>query len=526
MLQRQTQSTAFWTDDFRATGADIEHIMGVFLEEETPLTNQEIALRTIEFRLQQESERLQRIVDRGELFQPKGNFQVGQELVFPAFGYALGKVLSARAGDNPEHGEFGVLTVEFEDHKKADLAFNLQTPHRLNLNEGESAFNASADDLTAEDILVRYGETIIDEIEARLVDEKDAIFFGGRWFLRSLLTPVNVGQMHLAEAILDINEGGPLPTATLLKDVELAKEVPELVKEFSLDIALSQDERFDEVGPTGRVAWFLRRLEPPEVVKMPERLVYHRLEYDRTLLSAELSTMELELDDEYSDLPTRTEPAHEATLTLIYPHRRVGTLPLTSRLLPLFPTAQEASRIRITFVDGQTNEEFAGWVVQDKRYVVGLDTFYRAHRLPIGAYVTIKRTDDPARLIIDYEAHRPHSEYIRLAVPVNHKLTFANFKRSIGAGYDELLILGAEDLEAVDAIWSATTKDRRRGLADVMRDLMPELSKLNPQNAVHVKTLYSAVNVIRRCPPGPIFAALVARPEFEHMSGPYWRVSS
>jgi len=31
--------------------------------------------------------------------------------------------------------------------------------------------------------------------------------------------------------------------------------------------------------------------------------------------------------------------------------------------------------------------------------------------------------------------------------------------------------------------------------------------------------------VIRRCPPGPIFASLVAYPEFEHVGGPYWRLS-
>jgi len=111
-------------------------------------------------------------------------------------------------------------------------------------------------------------------------------------------------------------------------------------------------------------------------------------------------------------------------------------------------------------------------------------------------------------------------------VPANNKLTFANFKRSIGAGYDELMILGAEDLEGVDAIWSTTGRDKRRSLFDIMRDLVPELAKLNPQNAVHAKTLYSAVNVIRRSPPGPIFAQLVARPEFEHVGGPYWRLSS
>src|SRR5205085_2084383 len=209
----------------------------------------------------------------------------------------------------------------------------------------------------------------------------------------------------------------------------------------------------------------------------------------------------------------------------IYPHRRVGTLPLTSRIARMFPTAISSPRIRVTLVDAQDGAEFAGWVVHEGKYVLGLAEFYKRHKLPIGAYVTIRTTEDPGRLIVDFDAHRPRTEYIRLAQPTNGKLTFANFKRSIGAGYDELLILGAEDLEGVDAVWGQA-RDRKRGLAEIMKDLIPELARLNPQNSVHAKTLYSAVNVVRRCPPGPIFAALVSRPEFEHVGGPYWRVSS
>src|SRR5262249_32772897 len=209
----------------------------------------------------------------------------------------------------------------------------------------------------------------------------------------------------------------------------------------------------------------------------------------------------------------------------IYPHRRAGTLPLSSRVAMLFPTALEAPRIRITLVDAQTEDTFPGWVVPEGRYVFGLDPIFRRYKLPIGAYVTVKATDDPSRIVIDFDSHRPRTEYIRLAVPVDGRLTFANFKRSIGAAYDELLIVGAEDLEAVDAVWTGA-RDRKRGLVDIMRDLIPELARLNPQNAVHAKTLYSAVNIVRRVPPGPIFAALVARPEFQHVGGPYWRLSS
>ena len=525
MVQRQTQSAAYWTTAFQVTRSDIEYLFSQFLEEEAPLSNRELALALIRYRLTQEEEKLRKQLARGELFQPKDAYKVGQELIFPAFDYSVGKVVDERPGQNPDFGSFTVIEVEFEDKQRREFASMLQKPHVLNLDEAGGQRIFEGEEIDAETIFKRYGDTLIEEIESRLVDREDAIYFAGKWFLRSLLVNVNVGHLHLAEAILDLGEGGPLPTVAILKELDLAKEAPRQLAEFSLNVAMSNDERFDDVGPAGQVQWFLRRLEPPEVIKTPPRLVYQPIDYDPALLTEELATLERELDDEFSNIEPPAQRPAEAVLTLIYPHRRVGTLPLTSRVEQFFPTALTSTRIRVTMVDAQDGTEFAGWVVRDGKYVFGMDEFYRRHKLPIGAYVTIRATDDPARVIIDFEAHRPRTEYIRLAMPQNGHLTFANFKRSIGAGYDELLILGAEDLEGVDAVWTAT-RDRKRGLADIMRELIPELARLNPQNAVHAKTLYSAVNIVRRCPPGPIFATLASRPEFQHVGGPYWRLAS
>ena len=524
MLQRQTQTAAYWTASFRLTPNDIEHLTAQFLDEGKPLTSHDLAIQLIRHRVAQEETKIRKQIAHGEVFQPKASYEVGQELIFPAFDFSVGRVVGKRASQNPDFGEFTVIEVEFEDKQHREFASMLTAPHKLNVDEAGGQLH-DIPSLDAEVIVQQYGEAIVEELEARLVDSDEFVYFAGYWFVRSLLIDVNVGQLHLAEAILDMNNGGPLPTADFLKDLDLAPESPQSLREFSLGVAMSNDERFDEVGPSGVVMWYLRRLEPPEVLKTPARLLYQELEYDRSLLTEELLTLERELDDELSGFEPPAETPAEAQLTLIYPHRRVGTLPLTSKVEGLFPKSQEAPRIYITLIDGQTQEEFPGWVIPEDRFVFGLDPIYRRYKLPIGAYVSVKRTDNPSRIVIDFDFHRPRTEYIRLAVPVEGRLTFANFKRSIGAGYDELLIVGAEDLEAVDAVWGAA-RDRKRGLVDIMRDLIPELARLNPQNAVHAKTLYSAVNIVRRCPPGPIFAALVARPEFQHVGGPYWRLSS
>lgn len=87
------------------------------------------------------------------------------------------------------------------------------------------------------------------------------------------------------------------------------------------------------------------------------------------------------------------------------------------------------------------------------------------------------------------------------------------------------MILGAEDIDGVDEVWNIT-RNRRRSLSDILNQLLPELARLMPQQTVHAKTLYSAVNIMRRCPPAPIFATLVARSEFESVGNGYWRMAS
>lgn len=463
-------------------------------------------------------------LERGIVFQPKNTYEVGTELIFPALEYAVGKVVGKRPGNNTDYGEFSVIEVEFENQKRREFA-EMLTSHQLNVDEHGGQRTPTMNLPSAKEIMDEYGEDIIEAMEARLVDEDDAISFSDQWFLRSLLPDVNVGYLHLAEAVLDINEGGPLPPSSIVKDIELAKEAPLSVREFALNVALDGDERFDDVGAAGQVQWFLRRLEPEEVQKTPARLIYSPIDYDPAVLTDELRQLEIEIDDELSPFDPPSVAPSEATLTLNFAHRRVGTLPLTSKVRAMFPTAYESPRIRITFVDGSDNQEFAGWIVHEDRYVYGLWEFYSKHKMPIGGYLTVKRTNDPSKFLLTFGGYKPRSEYIRLAQPQNGRLSFANFKRSIGAPYDDLLIVGAEDIKGVDAVWKLVS-DRRRGLIEIMKDLVPELSKLAPQNAVHAKTLYAAVNILRRCPPGPIFAALVTRDEFEHVGGPYWRLKS
>jgi hypothetical protein len=91
-------------------------------------------------------------------------------------------------------------------------------------------------------------------------------------------------------------------------------------------------------------------------------------------------------------------------------------------------------------------------------------------------------------------------------------------KRQIACDYDELMMLVVDDAPAIDEAW---LRAERRGLPELIGDLFPELAKLSPQGTVHAKSLYAAVNTLRRVAPGPLFAAWSAHPAIQIVGDGY-----
>jgi hypothetical protein len=56
-------------------------------------------------------------------------------------------------------------------------------------------------------------------------------------------------------------------------------------------------------------------------------------------------------------------------------------------------------------------------------------------------------------------------------------------------------------------------------LAEIVDQIVPELTKLNPQGTTHAKSVYSAVNIVRRVAPGPIFYTLMSNRRFRDAGG-------
>jgi hypothetical protein len=318
--------------------------------------------------------------------------------------------------------------------------------------------------------------------------------------------------------------GGPLPTSELLEQIELHPSGvdPKLV-DFSMDLALQEDPRFDEVGPAGKVLWFLQRLEPPQVLEPPLYLRYAGIEYDRSLLTREMLNLERELDDELSPIQAKHQNPDEVEIRLIFPHWRSGTLPLSARVRHLFPTAYETPRIRFILVDGETGEKIPAWVVREKRYVCGLAEWYKTRNLMPGSLIVVRRGREPGEVIIQARTRRSTREWIKtVLVGSDGGIVFALLKQVVSAAYDERLSIAVPDAEGLDAAW--LQKDSHP-LERVVINMVKELAKLNPQSHVHASELYAAINVIRRCPPGPLLAMLASRPGFVHVGDLHYRLA-
>jgi hypothetical protein len=493
----------------------------MLIEKELPCPAEELGRALVQHRYEEEEALILRAASRGTPYRPALTFAVGEDVVFPLLDYRLGSVAAIRDGHNPEYGKFKVINVAFDDGKNREFAAEL-ADHPLN-DESRPLATSDADLRSGAELAAEYGDQVGVMLEGLLEADPHFVRLAGEWFRRDLLVEVHVGHLNLAEAVLDMSGGGPMPTQGLLGDLELPEEVSPQLRVFSLNYALQEDERFDEVGPAGEVLWFLNRLEPEGVREIPKYLKYDGIDYDPTLLTSEMVALERQLDDEWSDLTPPASVAEPVTVVLTYPHWRYGTVPLSSRLLSVFPTAR-TQRIHITLVDGDTGEDMSGWVVRSGRYVFGLKAWYEKNKVPVGAYLEVSRSGEPGKFVVRRRRRRPRREWVRVALAVDAKLTFETRQTRIPCEYDELTVLEEEYPGAGDVV-SARARARRLTLPQAVSEIFPELVKLSPQGTVHATSLYSAINMLVRTPPGPVFAELVASDEYSPIGDNYWVLS-
>jgi hypothetical protein len=174
-------------------------------------------------------------------------------------------------------------------------------------------------------------------------------------------------------------------------------------------------------------------------------------------------------------------------------------------------------------VDGDSGKEFPGWVAREKRYVYGLEEWYQSKGLIPGSILQVRRGKEPGQVILRSETHRPSREWIRtVLVGSDGGVVFALLKQVVSSHIDERMGIAVPDVEAIDQVWTRMNKERPP-FEKIVHNTVRELAKLNPQSHVHASELYAAVNVIRRCPPGPLLALLASDPSYVHVGDLHYR---
>jgi len=512
-----TISNDFW-ENYQISDKDLEDIYNYLLETETPLDKFDITKFIINQKIaEQERILLVESSKAGDHYLPEKSYSVGDKLVFPAKGQLSGLVKAVRDGINPDYPELQVIEVETVTGEHLSFASNLKD-HKLN-NPLPIEKNTLLD--TAH-VFNEYGQSIADNLSLSLEDNPDLICIARQYFPRALLFDISIGPLNLCEAVLEMAGGGPLSTAELIRQIELPISNNIKLTEFSLNYALEQDGRFDEVGPAGVTLWFLKRLEPLEVQNPPFTLNYIGRLPENTDSIPNLEELNNLVDDELELL----QPEHdsdEITISVSYPHWRAGTLPLTERNKNIFPTAYETPRVKFDFHDSSSHQNFSGWVVRPKHYVYGLRNWYEQQGVIPGSFITIRKSTNPGEVNIKTTKSKNSRDWIRtVLIGTDGGIVFALLKQVINCTYDERMAIMIPDVNSLDQIW--TSNKFKQPIEKVVLTIMRELGKLNLQNQIHAQELYSAVNIIRRAPPSVILSVLHSQSWAHHLGDLYFKL--
>ena len=509
----------YWIN-FSVSEEDIEFIYNLLLEKEIPLSDEVLLKSLINFRIGQEKDNSEKQSQgKNDIYLPRNEYSIGDKLAFPSLDMKIGEVQDIREGFNPDYENIKVIQVKFESGELKVFASNIQDHplnHILDIPEDDPNYDPDS-------VYDHHKQYLSDCLKTSLTSNEDLVNIAGSWFPRSLLIDVHVGHLNLAEAILEEANGGPIETITLMDQVELKADADTKLLEFSFDLALQEDKRFDEVGPAGETLWFLNAMEPDSVKKVPMYLKYGENSIDHNPLSEYLELFERNVYDELEEWDSHGDKNNRVIISLPYPHWRSGTLPLSSTLKKMFPTAYEAPRVKFTFIDEIDNERFPGWVVRQHKYVYGLRDWYHKNNLIPGSLVIVEKGKIPGEILIHFEKSRQNKEWIKtVLIGSDQAVVFAMLKHPISANFNERMAIIVPDPDALDELWDKKVYQKEQIEKTILR-IMRELSKLNPQGQVHAQELYASVNVVRRSPPSMVIYHLLNTPTVEYLGDLYFR---
>lgn len=517
----QTLTESFWRDEYTVSTADIDLITGQVLEAARPQRLGALASTIILRRMQAERDAATRQAQSGDLYQPKGHYEVGQTVVFSALDFESGRVVGVRAGENPKYGPFSVIRVAFDDppHER-EFASDLDAPHPLNAPIEELAVSTDSS-LSEADLVRAFEHYVAVKLEPVLAEAPEFVRFNGMWFLRDLLPEVHVGHLNLAEAMI-YEAGHPLPAREMLTELELAVTGSREAQLFALNRALGEDSRFDNVSSADDPIWFLRALVPEAVYQRPAVLDPAFKAQGGEYIGLTMLDMVEEIGDELDDVDAAAmlRDGGNVRFELNFPHLHAGTMSATQRLLRMMPASTQRY-YPITLVDNRNKKRFDAWVVPEERYVCGLKEWYTSAGLTVGAEVTLTPTDEPMTFSIAVASVRSRRrDWIRVATVAEGDLNIQLQQQAPPTVRVDPNMLFLVPDEASIAELMAQASEAQLSLSAMVRSAFFELAKLG--GTVHAKSLYAACNMLRRTGAVPVFAELTRRACYDPVGDGLW----
>jgi hypothetical protein len=194
-------------------------------------------------------------------------------------------------------------------------------------------------------------------------------------------------------------------------------------------------------------------------------------------------------------------------------------------LLRHFTAGAARRHFPITFIDARNDQRFDVWVVPAEHYICGLGDWYNATGMCVGGIIELTPTEAPDTFQITIGLSRTRrSEWVRSATVADGDLSLQMQRVNLDVRCDRNMLI---DVPEGDEIARLMVDANASGmsLSKVVHRAFEELAKLSSRGLVHVKSLYSAANLIRRTGAVPAFAELTRRSCYDPVGDGFWAYS-
>ena len=518
----ETQTEAFWRDEYQVSAADEDLLASMILEAVHPQPILVLAAGIIKRRLESERDQVAQRARMGNVYQPSGRFNVGDQLVFTGRDFVTGTVVSKRPGENPLYGAFEVIRVVFDEEAEVEFASGLDITHPLN-RPVEELLGGGDPNVSDASVVVMAAKEVSEKLQDYLVSNSDFVEFDGSWFLRELLPEISEGHLNLAEAVLDI-AGAPMSAAEVLSQIGLSAGGTPEAQAFALNAALEEDGRFDNVSLSQDPLWYLRAHEPASLFEDSIITANAIRAAGSEYLGVTMLDVVEAICDEMDNVPSVIiQEVSSYSCILPFYHVVSGTLPVPNPILRQMPETTN-DHYAVTIVDGKTSKEITAWMVPGRGVIAGLDDWFEANGVVIGTIVQIELGDNPRKMTLSVtKAKSSRAKWTRTATIVDGgvDVQMSPATSQIKVEVDPEVYIDTSDRGSMVALLLENSV-KAASFSKLLRKAFSELAGLSGRGLVHSRALYSVLNLQRRCGAVPVFAELTRCACFDPVGDGFW----